>query len=271
MSAQSELDRELEKIAQDFRSSIPDREQYVIGEIDRTRQMISDMLANYAGTDGTISRAKLRRVLRELTKIQRSINDNGYAALQKVINDVTSGSLDSTNNAIDKVIGGAIAAAVLSKMAKSTAKTVINRKGDDGLKLSRRVWRLSADQKAELMKVLRADISKGESIDAMIRHVRSVYSTETWKIRRLVLTESAVAQRKAMGAYADNSDQVKALRIHHGRANVANHMCTILSRQDPYGWGDGVFKTSDTQIYFPHINCTSFLTYMLVEDGGVDA
>ena len=155
----------------------------------------------------------------------------------------------------------AVTKAQIDRLNKDVFEYVVRRFGEDGLVLSDRIWNLSGNMRDELSKVLRADIIRGESVNTMIANIRRVHDNETWKIRRLVVTEGNTAYRTATVYNADRSDVVKVLRIHRGKANRPEHRCTQLELADKHGIGSGLYYPSDFEIYNPHINCTGFLTY----------
>lgn len=268
MSAQSELNAIFEKLAKDYGKLNAKQQAFAIKEVGRVRGDIADLLADYSQKDGTIKRQRLSRLLRELDEIETLVRQYGTTALDSIIEESAQFTSAGIDAGFVQAVGTKVAATVqLERINKDVFNYVIKRFGEDGLVLSDRIWRLSGDMRDELSKVLRADIIRGESVSTMIANVRKVHENETWKIRRLVVTEGNTAYRTSTAYNAKRSDIVKGLLIHRGKANVANHQCTILSKEDRYGLGAGVFKPNDTEIYSPHPNCTSFLTYVL--DGEV--
>lgn len=264
MNNQQKLNEIFEKLARGYRKLNAEQQAFAIKEIDRVRGEIADLLADYAGKDGKIKRTRLNRLLRDLDQIEKLIREHGTTALDEIIRESSAYATTNINADIKKAIGiKAVASAQFERINKDVFEYVIHRFGDDGLILSDRVWRLSGDIRDEISKTLRADIIRGESISTMIANIRKVQENETWKIRRLVVTEGNTAYRTATSYNAERSDVVKGVKLHRGKANVATHQCTILSKENRYGLGVGVFKPTDSEIYNPHPNCTSFLTYEL--------
>jgi len=263
---QERLNELLGKASQQY-GRLNDRQvRYAIREIDRTRLELTDLLAEYANKDSTISRSRLNSLLRDLETLEESIRKHGMDALDTVIKESADFGTAAGEKALIGAIGETAALGVqFNRMNGEVFRYVVNRFGDDGLVLSDRVWQLAGDQRDALNKVIRSGIIRGESVNQMVAQVRRVYANETWKIKRLVVTEGNMAYRVGTGYRAQRSEQVVGLRIHKGLADRPNHRCTILSQQDRYGLGTGVFKPSDTEIYNPHANCTSFLTYVLKE------
>lgn len=266
MSNQEKLDAILEKLATDYRKLNVKQQDFAVKEIARVRGDISDILADYADKDGVIKRERLARLLRELDEVETLIRGYGTTAMDAIIKETSAFAVAGASGALVSVVGaGALVSAQMERLNRDVFEYVVKRFGEDGLVLSDRVWRLSGDMRDELSKVLRADILRGESVGTMIANIRQVHDNETWKIKRLVVTEGNTAYRAATAMNASRSDVVEALRVHRGKANRPNHRCTILEQTDRYGMGPGLFKPSDGEIYMMHVNCTGYLTYELSE------
>lgn len=266
MSNKSKLDAIFKKLAQQHGKLNVNQQAFAIKEIGRVRGDIVDLLADYAGKDGTVKKTRLNRLLRELDDIEALIREYGTTALDTILKNTAEWTSSSINEGMLGVIGvRAVAKAQMRQLNSDVFEYVVKRFGDDGLVLSDRVWRLAGDMRDDISKVLRSDIIKGESVNTMIANVRKVHDNETWKIRRLVVTEGNTTYRTATAYNAERSDVVTGVKLHHGKANDPKHRCTILSHEDRYGMGAGVFKPTDYEIYNPHPNCTSFITYELDE------
>jgi len=267
MSTQEQLDNQLAKIATDYRKLNVKQQEFAIKEIGRIRLEIVDLLAEYADSEGKIAKRRLNSLLRDLESIEKAVRETGMAALEAIISETSATTTAAVSGALTETVGAtAIAGVAFDRIDERAIRYVINRFGDDGLILSDRIWNLAGDQRDALNKVIRTGIIRGDSVNQMVAAVRQVYDNETWKIRRLVVTEGATAQRVSEAYFAQESPVVKALKLHRGRANVATHRCTILSKEDRYGWGSGVFKPTDSEIFNPHVNCTSFYTYVLKDE-----
>lgn len=265
MNNQAKLDDILAKLAGDYRKLSAEQQAFAVKEIARVRGDISDMLTDFAEKDGTIKRQRLSRLLRELDEVESLIREYGTTAMDSIIKETSGFAVAGANAGFVAIGAKAVASAHIERLNRDVFEYVIKRFGEDGLVLSDRVWRLSGDMRDELSKVLRADIIRGESVGTMIANIRRVHENDTWKIKRLVVTEGNTAYRAATAMNAERSDVVKALRVHRGRANRPEHRCTILEQTDRYGMGAGLFKPSDSEIYQMHVNCTGYLTYELDE------
>jgi hypothetical protein len=269
MTKQAELDAALEKLAGEYQKLSDKQIDFAIKEIARVRGDISDLLADFAESDGTIKRQRLSRLLRELDEVETLIRGYGTTAMDAIIIESAAFAATGANAAIVGAVGaGALVTAQMERLSRDVFEYVVKRFGEDGLILSDRVWNLSGEMRDELSKVLRADILRGEAVSTMIANVRRVHENETWKIKRLVVTEGNTAYRAATAMNAERSDIVEWVKINEsGRRHRhhSSHRCYKLAREDNYGQGAGIFKPSDSQIYMPHPNCSSFITYVIDE------
>ena len=118
---------------------------------------------------------------------------------------------------------------------------------------------------------LRSDIIRGRTIDEMVRNIRKIYNNETWMIRRLVITETNTAYRKATAESIERSEVADWLRIVDNRGRHKyhkSHRCYELAEEDRYGMGT-CSKPTDKEIFSPHPQCTSFLAPVIKTDSEV--
>jgi hypothetical protein len=267
MSTQSELDKQLAKIATDYRKLNAKQQEYAIKEIGRVRLEIVDLLAEYADSDGIIAKRRLNSLLRDLEAIEKSVRQTGLLAFESIVSETSATTTAAVSGALAETVDtAAVAGVAFDRIDERVLRYVVNRFGEDGLTLSDRVWNLAGDQRDALNKTLRSGIIRGDSVNTMTAAVRKVYDNETWKIRRLVVTEGAIAQRVSEAYFAQESDVVRALKIHRGRANRPEHRCTQLELADKYGMGAGIYLPTDSEIFSPHVNCTSWYSYVLVDE-----
>jgi len=255
------------------------QQDFVAGEIAKTRLSVVDLIAGYAKNDEKISRSRLNSLLRDLDGVEKEIrtvtNTSVLAVMGESVNEAFTGSISAIKTVLGLpasfvTTGKVVASRVLSTLtgrkptATNIAQYLAQRTGPDGLVLSDRVWVMAGDYRRSIGKVLQRGILRGDSIARMTRDITEVYEIEDWKARRLVITETNTAFRTAIGYEAERLDFVKGLRlnpgVHHSKA------CVALSQEDRHGLGAGVFLPSDTDIYNPHPNCTSYLTFILKDD-----
>jgi len=263
MSNQEQLDAIFKRLSTEHGRLNADQQAFAIREIGRVRGELSDLLADFADTDGTVKKQRLNRLLRELDAVETSLRGYGTTAMDEILTETASWTTTRINNSVQGVIGVAAVSGGIERLNRDIVNYVARRFESDGLVLSDRVWRLSCDMRNELSKVLRANILRGESVDTMIRNIRKVHDNETWKIKRLVVTEGNAAYRTATSFNAKRSEVVTGLRLI--ACVKKSPPCVELADEDRHGLGKGIFLPDDSDIYSPHPNCTSYLTYELDE------
>ncbi|SET69131.1 hypothetical protein SAMN05216389_1217 [Oceanobacillus limi] len=266
MTAQERINTQLATAFERYQTENERLQRFAISEIDRSRLELIDLLNEYAKKDNTISRARVNSLLRDLDEVERIIRNNGITALNKVIEDSAESAVTASATALGAIV--AVDAISPRRINRNVLRYVTNRYSDDGLVLSDRIWRLAGEQRDELNKTLRSGILQGRSVNQMTVDIRKVYDNETWKIRRLVTTEGNTAHRVATAYSASDSDVVKAVQIidHPGHRRHEHHECYRLSRQNPYGWGAGMYRPEDTYIYAPHPQCRASFRYILKDE-----
>lgn len=272
MNRQAELERLLEELAEDFAELTEKQQQKLADNIRKTlSSSMADLLAKYAESDGTIKRQKITQVLRDLQTIEDEVRTQMLAEIEAIIEESASFAIDNRNEIFLTVLGVALIALASERkaIAGAVTKRVMRQQGDDLLTLSDRVWNLAGDMRAELTKVVRADILKAEAVSTMIRNVRAVHDNETWKIRRLVVNESNVSYRKATGESAHKSEVVTAIKLNDNgfrHRNHREHECHKLANADDYGLGRGIYPTSErSRLEQPHTQCSSYITDVINE------
>lgn len=260
LTSQAELDAIFKRISKDFGKMSAEQVEYAIKEIGRVRGEVADLLTEYADSDGYITKRRAGRILRELDEVEKYLREQSGETFEKII----ANSSEWTTGRILKDTG---ITASLGSVNTNVVNYVVKRFGDDGLVLSDRVWGLSGEIRDELSKVIRSNIIKGNGIKAIMKDVRKVYENEAWKIERLARTEVLTSYRTATAMSAEQSDIVEYVQFHDGGpdADHKRHACYALAMSDPYGKGRGVYKPTDTEIYNPHPNCTSYISYILDE------
>ena len=258
LTSQADLDHIFKRMSNDFETLNKRQQAFAIREIGKVRGEIAEMLAEYSDDDGTIKRRRLSRILRELDVIERIIRERGEITLETIIEE----SAEWTARRIARGTGITLSQSAFDRVNENVINYVIRRFGEDGLVLSDRIWGLSGEIRDELSTVIRRSIIRGDSINSMIPQIRRVYENETWKIRRLARTESLTAFRAATG-YNAAEYGVMWLQFHEG--DDRSDACVRLAEIDKHGQGKGVYKPTDTEIWNPHPNCTSWVSYVLDE------
>lgn len=264
IKTQAELDRIFKRLSTDYNALNKKQQAFAIREIGRVRGELSDLLAEYADKDGIIARRRIGRLSRDLDILEDNIRKYGEEAFAKIASDTA----DWTTQGIILGLGVSISSIQFNRTNRQVVKYVTKRFGEDGLVLSDRVWDLAGSMKDDISSVIRSNIIRGEGINAMIPQIRKVHDNETWKIRRLARTEGVTAHRAATSYNAQASDLVKWVQFHDGTCGHKNHethACYPLAQADKYSQGKGIYKPTDTEIWLPHPNCSSWITYVLDE------
>lgn len=241
---------------------------YAVKEIERTRLELMDLLTAYANADDKINVTRINSLIADLANIERLVYDTGMQVMSSVIQQSAEAGITGSTlalGALGTVASAEISEEVFNRLSAEALRYVVQRFEGDGLVLSDRIWQLSRQQRAELESVIRSGIIRGESVSTLVAKVRKVYANETWKIKRLVITEGNIAYRTGSAYVAQQSKFVKGIRIHRGEADRPEHRCSQLEKIDRYGLGKGIFLPTDHEVLHPHVNCTSFVTYELVE------
>lgn len=266
---QAELDGIFSKMSANYGKLNDKQVASAIKEIGRVRGDVAELLAELADKDGTIKRQRLSRILGELDGIEESLRENGTIAMKKVINESSAYATSGMNAAAVQAIGIPMISAGIEKLNKGTVDYVMRRFGEDGLVLSDRIWSTSGEIRDSIASVLRTGIIRGDAVGTMVRDVRKAYDAETWKIKRLVVTEGNTAYRVASANSVRDSEVADYVRINENgsrHGNHTNHKCYKLAKVDKYGEGNGVYKPTDTEIYMPHPQCSSYITAVLKEE-----
>lgn len=268
MSKQAELDRIYRRIATEYQALNERQVAYAIREVGRVRSEVAELLTEFAASDGTIKRQRLSRLLRDLDGVERDLRRYGTAVMDEVIAKSATFTTQAVSAGFATVAGVPMITGSFERLNRDVFNYVTRRFGEDGLILSDRVWGTSGDIRDALSKTLRSDIIRGESVNKMVANVRKVYANETWKIKRLVVTEGNTAYRAASAMSAERSEVVEWVRLNDnpGRhKNHDSHRCYELANEDRHGQGAGIYKPTDSEIYTPHPGCTSYITAVLDE------
>lgn len=267
MSNQAELDRIYRRIASEYQALNERQVAYAIREVGRVRSEVAELLTEFAASDGTIKRQRLSRLLRELDSVERDLRRYGTVVMDEVIAKSASFTTQAVSAGFATVAGvPLIRVGGFERINRDVFNYVTRRFGDDGLVLSDRIWGTSGDIRDALSKTLRSDIIRGESVNKMVANVRKVYDNETWKIKRLVVTEGNTAYRAASAMSAERSGVVDWVQINDNRGrhkNHTSHRCYELAKADKYRQGAGIYKPTDSEIYMPHPQCTAYITPIL--------
>ncbi|MFS0562619.1 hypothetical protein AB1K91_17985 [Terribacillus sp. 179-K 1B1 HS] len=237
---------------------------YAIAQFGATRLQVNDILADFAKQDGTIADNRVLSLLRKMDEIDADLRRIGEETISDVVTRVSERQVKTIAKAL-RPFGDEIKE---KAVVRETLKYVKAGAFSNDMPLSKRVWGVSGGITDRLRTELRQGITRGESVNQLQKRVRGVYDAGTYPIRRLVVTEGNVAQRKVTAESAKRSRVVAGLRItdHPGHANHTEHRCYEMAREDSYGLGVGVYPVDNEEVLKPHIQCTSTLSYVLKDE-----
>lgn len=263
---QNEFDEALDKISKQYEKENEKQVEETVGAIMLIRLFLLDLINDYQ-KDGVIKRGRLNALLRDLDHYEKEIRKQAGASFEKTIDDTakwTTSKLAETNLGVTN----------LDSVNQQVVRYMLKRRGEDGLILSDRVWNLAGDMRAELTKVIRPAVLKGESISSISQKIREVHDNEKWKIERVAITESNNTHRAATIYNGNESDIVTGYKVvdnGHRHRYHSKHMCYKLARRDAYGLGPGRYpkkipESLLAQLISPHPQCSSRLNYIIGEE-----
>lgn len=264
---------------QDFNK---DKQKFAEYDLRRIQKEISEMLADKMLKDGTLSKNNFLRIQSELNMYEKRMRDTMNIHVTDTIKDSAKFATSGIQKEfMDNFGGHFLPPDAMQQINENVIEYVANRFSGGPIVLSEKTWlesntkqpnfvegatwQTAAGIRDAIEQEIRTGIILGQSVSEIIPRVRKAFDAETWKIKRLVVTEGNTAYRTATAMSAERSEVVDWVQMHKGLADRDNHMCSILSKQDNYGMGEGIFKATDMQIYSPHPNCTGFITYVVNE------
>lgn len=220
-----------------------------------------------SGTESTATRSqikvtKLRKILKELDDLERTYTSTLY---ESTIDAMTK-AMELTVKRLTKLDGVDI-------QSKIDVEAQLGKKVTIGDKtLEQRIKVVGSNTADEVRKAIRKGILGGDDVDDIVANIRKTFSDTDWRVRRIVESEIYGAYRVQLGATAD-ANGFDWIRIHESfprHPRRKQHKCYPLANTDKYGKGKGVYKSTDTEIFYPHPQCTSWLEVLTDIDSGKD-
>ncbi|MDM5188611.1 hypothetical protein QUF99_15180 [Bacillus sp. DX4.1] len=263
---QNEFDDALDKISHQYEKENEKQVEETVKEILLIRLFLMDLINDYQ-KDDVIKRGRLNALLRDLEHYEKVFRKQAEASFEKVIDDTAKWTTS-------KLAETSLGVTALDSVNKHVVQYRLKQAGTDGLILSDRVWNLAGDVRAELTKVIRSSVIKGESVSKISQKIREVHDNEKWKIERVAVSESNNTHRAATIYNGDESDIVTGYKIidnGHRHRYHSKHMCYKLARRDAYGLGPGRYpkkipESLMAQLISPHPSCSSRLNYIIGEE-----
>lgn len=260
---QRKFDEALKKIARDYAKLNEGQAERAVEEITSLRLELIELINSYAKED-VVPRNRLNALLRDLETYEKTIREYASLTFTKIIEETVKWTTEQLT-----AVGLDIA---FDYVNKHVLKYLLNREGEDGLILSDRVWNLAGDLRDELSKVIRSLVIRGASVSKLTKAIKEVHDNESWKIRRVAISEGNNAHRAGTLYSAQESEIVKAVQLvdnGHRHRNHSKHACYELSRVDGYGLGAGVYPLEDevmARLISPHPQCSSRLRYIIKDE-----
>src|SRR5690625_6694465 len=151
LTTQAELNAIFARMERDYGALRKRQEAFAIRKIGRVRGEISDMMAEFADSDGIIKRRRGGMVLRELDEIEAMIREHGTLELNNIIEE----SSEWTVNAINKGVGITISSGTFNADNRHVVNYETKRFGEDGIVLYYQLRGLSGVSRVELSHVIR--------------------------------------------------------------------------------------------------------------------
>lgn len=269
MRTEAEVNDKLDEAMERYLRQNRRMQNGAISEVDEARKEVLDILLKYAGEDGKIDKAKVRKILREIEQLDNGMQDDLIAQVEGTIDETTDTAIKSTLVAL----GALVAAGLISRsLLKERVKQRMSEVGKDGITTEQRIRDMTGGILDHARTVIRSGVLRGDSVTKINRDLTKAFEKNEWKIRRLIMTEGMHAYRESIADMAKDLKSegvIKAVRIVDNRGRHPNHKrheCYRLAEQDKYGWGKGVYRPEDTFIYNPHPQCTAYYRFILVDE-----
>lgn len=199
----------------------------------------------------TIATSKLSKVLAEIDRLEKRHYSTLIDGLLDAMEDAARTTAEMLSIELDDVDNTDIV-----DIKDLSDRVVI---GDKTLK--QRVKITSSNTMSEVRKRVRQRIIGGDDVNTIVADIRNTFKDTDWTIRRIIESEIYNTYRYQFGTTtaANGYDWIKLHESFPRHPRRKKHKCYELANTDKYGKGDGVYKSSDTIIYYPHPQCTSWL------------
>lgn len=219
-----------------------------------TTSKISTVTAN--GTEKEVDRtvvaaSKLNKVMTEIDRLEKRYYSTLYDGLIDAMKEAATITVETLTDELDDVSDTDIV-----DVEKLSKQVVIGDKT-----LQQRIKITDSNIMSEIRKKVRQDILGGSDVNTIVSDIRNTFKETDWTIRRVVESEIYNTYRYQFGE-TTSKNGYDWIRLHesfprHPRRKL--HKCYELANKDKYGKGQGVYKSTDSIIYYPHPQCTSWL------------
>lgn len=270
--------------------SVKALDRQMIAELERAyreaRDGINARISSHAGADGVLTLRELRSARDQVNEILAKLRIERERLLGLAM-------VDAANLGAKPFDLGEITGAASIRIAQDALRFVRSFVGKDGLQLSDRLWRVSADTSERITRALEQAIIRGQSaIDAAREYVARGERAPAGlaeKARQANATAIARTVEKELTGAQYNAQRLFRTEINraHGEAfmmrSVAHpdfagfryllspshpepDICDLLSTQNLYGLGAGVYPDRKRCPWPAHPNTLSFLEVVFTNE-----
>lgn len=266
---QKEVNEKVDDISDKLFDSINSDVDYVLNKVDRVRKEVNSILLEYANKDGKIPHHRIQTLLRELDKIESSIEDE----IVESIEEFNESTADKTSKHLVEAIVATVGVSMIAGKKRPNRSEITNEVTEfmssreiNGITTEKRIDAVSGILRDTMQQSIRYGVITGESATTISRRVKKAVDRAVWQVKRIVTSEIPTAFRKTIATVGNKLGVIQAVKIIDNRGRHKyheSHECYKLAEQDKYGWGKGVYKTSDGYIFDPHPQCSAYFRYIL--------
>lgn len=216
-----------------------------------------DKEVEVVNADGTTSK-ETRSVLTSKANVDKEI--------RKLEKELSESFSESTLNSIKAVL--AITTSYLISELNFKNKNKINAEKFFGNNvvigdrtLSQRTAIAVSNLFVDVEKIYRKGIIAGQDVGSIAKEIEDAFSKNMYQFNNIIRSELFMAYRIQFGESVDKNG-IKWIRFHESfprHPNRKRHKCYELANKNKYGKGKGIYKPTDSNIYFPHPQCTGWL------------
>lgn len=239
----------LDKVVKESRKHVSNAKR----ELNAFKANYLELLDAHTKSDGTLNKSRISSMQDEL---------DSYAV--EYGNIVEENTENSVNAALAIVLLLLIPSGRLARDYRLGFDDVYNTRLIDGKTLRDRVLINRGTLQDKLRTHIRTGAYSNTPIHEIYANISKQIDDDFWKEQSIIVSETNNIYRKQVGEIAkslgDEYVQFYESQLCTSR-NHKNHRCHILAHEDRYGLGEGVFKVTDTEIYYPHTNCRGFIGF----------
>src|SRR5699024_3907844 len=151
-----------------------------ISEVEEARREILDILSEDVGDGVKIDRSKVRKLLREVERMDVVIQEKLEKRVEEDIEKATDRAINNTLGAL----GGLVAAGLLSrKVIKDRVREKMFEKNSRGVSIYDRIMNTSGNIIDRLRSTIRSGVYGGSTVNQINRELKKTFEQSAWQIR----------------------------------------------------------------------------------------